>query len=289
MSQPPLILIADDSQVSRQYMTTALKTAGFEVIQAIDGGSALKVLHEHPVAIAIIDHFMVPYGGFEFAKQAKMFKPGLPMIMVTNEETSDLLIETTRHGINKYLRKPVDPERLVETVRRTLREVQSDHTTQQIIEVPVQNRFKPSELMRRAIELAHRNAQSRHGGPFGAVVADTEGHVWGEGVNGVTSRCDPMAHAEVMAIRQATERLNQTHLEGYVLYCTSKPTTIGKALVESVGITKVYYGLSHADVNLMRSPRERTVVTYERLGYVEALHMFQEFQNLSNTPEKIKD
>lgn len=275
----PLILIADDSQVSRELMSNTLKAAGYEVIQAIDGGSALKVIHEHPVAIAIIDHFMAPHGGFDFAKQVRLGKFDLPMIMVTNEETSDLLIETTRHGIGKYLRKPVDPKRLTETVRRTLREVHLD-TAVPKPDIEIELHHSPEHLMQRAIELAHRNAQSLHGGPFGAVVADPRGKIIGEGVNGITSRSDPMAHAEVMAIRQATEQLNQTHLEGCTLYCSSEPTTIGKSLIESVGLSKVYYGLSHSEVNQMRMPRPRPPVSYERLGHAEALEMFQKFQTV---------
>lgn len=279
MPDSPLILIADDSQISREFLANTLKTAGYNVIQAIDGGSALKVIHEHRVAIAIIDHYMAPHGGFDFAKQVKLNKLDLPMIMITNEETSDLLIETTRHGINKYMRKPVDPKRFVETVRRTLREVNLDAEIKRP-DVEVDLRHSPQELMARAIELAHRNAQSRHGGPFGAVVADAEGRIVGEGVNGITSRCDPMAHAEVMAMRQATERLNKTNLEDCTLYCSSEPTTIGKSLIESVGLAKVYYGLSHADVNLLRSPKPRPPVTYERLGHDEALRMFEQFKTV---------
>lgn len=273
----PLVLLADDSQVSREAMANILKAAGYEVIQAIDGGSALKVIHEHPVALAIIDHFMAPYGGFDFARQVRAEKSGLPMIMVTNEDTSDLLIETTRHGISGYLRKPVDPARLVEVVRRALRLLQLDQHVPKP-EIQVQLTFTPQELMARAIDLAHRNAQSRHGGPFGAVVADAQGRVIGEGVNGITSRCDPMAHAEVMAIRQATEFLNRTSLEGCTLYCSSEPTTIGKSLIESVGLDKVYYGLSHQDVNQLRQPKPRPPVPYDRLGRDEALAMFEKFK-----------
>jgi tRNA(Arg) A34 adenosine deaminase TadA/CheY-like chemotaxis protein len=284
-SSAPLILIADDSQVSREFMSNTLKAAGYNVIQAIDGGSALKVIHEHPVKVAIIDHFMAPHGGFDFAREVKNGKFNLPMIMVTNEETSDLLIETTRHGIGKYLRKPVDPKRLVETVRRSLREVQLD-TPSPRPDVEIDLIHSPAELMSRAIELAHRNAQSRNGGPFGAVVADAEGHIIGEGVNGITSRCDPMAHAEVMAIRKATERLNRTDLEGCTLYCSSEPTTIGKSLIESVGLSKVYYGLSHSEVSQIRASRPRPPIPYEKLGHDEALTMLHEFENLG---EAVKD
>ncbi len=281
----PRILLADDSQVSRELMANVLIAAGYDIIQAIDGGSALKVIHERPVSLAIIDHFMSPYGGFDFAKQVRGGKFKIPMIMVTNEDTSDLLIETTRHGISSYLRKPVDPKRLVELVRRTLRTVQLDaEDPKPNLEIDL--RLTPQQLMNRAIELARSNAQSRHGGPFGAVVADSEGRIIGEGVNGITSRSDPMAHAEVMAIRQATEHLNQTHLETCTLYSSSEPTTIGKSLIESVGLGKVYYGLSHTDVDQMRVPRPRPPVSYERLGHDEALSMFGQFKTIK---EAVKD
>lgn len=102
--------------------------------------------------------------------------------------------------------------------------------------------------MQRAIELAHRNAQSRHGGPFGAIVADSEGRVIGEGVNGITSRADPVAHAEVMAIRQSDRAFESEPILGLTLYYGSNQP-IGKSLIESVGIEKVYYGLSHAEMN----------------------------------------
>ncbi len=280
-----LVLLADDSQVSREHMANILIAAGFKVIQAIDGGSALKVIKERKVSMAIIDHYMAPHGGLEFARQIRADKNNLPLIMVTNEETSDLLIETTRYGISQYLRKPVDPKRLAEAVRRTLRYApQPEVETQGDVAIDI--RLTPEELMARAIELGDKNAQSRHGGPFGAVVADAEGRILGEGVNGITSRCDPVAHAEVMAIRQATEALNQTHLEGCILYSSSEPTLIGKALIESVGVSKVYYGLSHNEVSQIRVGKTRPPVIYERLGHQAALDTFGKFKTIK---EPVKD
>ena len=75
-----------------------------------------------------------------------------------------------------------------------------------------------------------------------------------------------------MAIRRAAERLNQTSLKDCVLYCSSEPTKIGQALVESVGITKVYYGLSHDDVGQVHMPASPV---YEQLFRDEAVAMFK--------------
>ena len=46
-----------------------------------------------------------------------------------------------------------------------------------------------------------------------------------EGTNSRTFRFDPIAYAGTMLIRQACQRLGQTHLRGFVLYSSSEPTT----------------------------------------------------------------
>ena len=72
-------------------------------------------------------------------------------------------------------------------------------------------------FMRAAIALSQKNVDDGTGGPFGAVVV-RDGEIIGEGTNQVTSANDPTAHAEVVAIRQACERLETFNLEGCVVY-----------------------------------------------------------------------
>ena len=264
------ILIADDSQLSREYLTNILKPAGYNVIQAIDGGSAMKVVTEHNVSLAIIDHYMAPYGGLEFAHILHGRKIDLPMIMVTNEETSDLLLEVTRAGIGSFFRKPADPARLLETIRRALRQTGVQEPvapSSSIATETIKTHFMPNELMDRAIELARRNVENKIGGPYGAVVADAEGRILGEGANGIMYKSDPIAHAEVMAIRAATEKLNNPSLEGCILYSSSEPTRIGKALIDSVGLTKVYYGVSHDEMSQHYPLKAYSEVHYEQMSH----------------------
>ena len=61
------------------------------------------------------------------------------------------------------------------------------------------------------------------GGPFGAVIVDGAGAVVAEGWNEVTSRNDPTAHAEVVAIRRACEALGRFDLSGLTLYSSCEP------------------------------------------------------------------
>jgi len=58
-------------------------------------------------------------------------------------------------------------------------------------------------FMKRAIQLSIDALQSGRGGPFGAVIV-RDGKIVAEGANQVTSTNDPTAHAEIVAIRRAT-------------------------------------------------------------------------------------
>ena len=74
----------------------------------------------------------------------------------------------------------------------------------------------------RAIALSRAGMQAREGGPFGAVVVRGD-RVLGEGWNRVTSTADPTAHAEVVAIRRACQRLGTFDLDGAVVYASCEP------------------------------------------------------------------
>ena len=79
-----------------------------------------------------------------------------------------------------------------------------------------------NEFMLRAIELAQASVDSNAGGPFGCVIV-RDGKIVGVGVNRVTSTNDPTAHAEIVAIRDACEKLNSFQLDGCVIYTSCEP------------------------------------------------------------------
>ena len=81
---------------------------------------------------------------------------------------------------------------------------------------------KDSEFMQRAIDLAKEGMQSNAGGPFGAVIVK-DNQIIAEGFNRVTSTNDPTAHAEVVAIRKACEKLGTFQLDDCVIYTSCEP------------------------------------------------------------------
>jgi tRNA(Arg) A34 adenosine deaminase TadA len=101
-------------------------------------------------------------------------------------------------------------------------------------------------FMRRAIALAYQGMAGGHGGPFGAVIV-RDGKIVGEGHNRVLSACDPTAHAEVTAIRDAALRERNFDLSGTEIYVNGMPCPMCMAAVFWARIGKVYYGCGPED------------------------------------------
>jgi tRNA(Arg) A34 adenosine deaminase TadA/CheY-like chemotaxis protein len=267
------ILIAEDNDVTREMMAGILETRGYKILHAIDGDSAIEVINNTEVHAALVDINMVPTSGFEFIRHVVVKGLKTPIAIVTGDDSADILLEASALGVVQVIHKPINPDRLVQIVERMLKRSGINPTPMGVEEHRLN--FSHEELMLKAIELAQKNVTSGKGGPYGALIADAEGKILGQGVNGIKSRIDPIAHAEVMAIRQASERLGEISFKDCTLYCSSEPTKIGHALIESVGIGKVFYGLSGEDIAQIRGRAPTSTPQYEQICKDEALQMFQ--------------
>jgi guanine deaminase len=98
-------------------------------------------------------------------------------------------------------------------------------------------------FLRRAIELAQEAMRRNRGGPFGAVVV-VGGEIAGEGANAVLATNDPTAHAEVMAIRDATAKRRNFSLQGGTIYTSSEPCPMCLAAIYWARLGRVVYGSS---------------------------------------------
>ncbi|MDL4840295.1 nucleoside deaminase [Aquibacillus rhizosphaerae] len=96
------------------------------------------------------------------------------------------------------------------------------------------------EFLNTAIQLAVENVE-RDGGPFGAIIVNKEGVIVGRGQNRVTDNNDPTAHAEVQAIREACQKLNDFQLTDCVLYTSCEPCPMCLGAIYWARINKVYY------------------------------------------------
>lgn len=99
--------------------------------------------------------------------------------------------------------------------------------------------------MNKAIELATANVKAG-GGPFGAVIVKGDTLV-ATGVNRVTDTCDPTAHAEVMAIREAGQKLRTHDLQGCVLYASCEPCPMCLGAILWARLDAVYFAATRED------------------------------------------
>jgi tRNA(adenine34) deaminase len=98
------------------------------------------------------------------------------------------------------------------------------------------------KLMRAALELA-RQAEQAGEVPVGAVVVK-DGEIIGRGFNAPISRHDPSAHAEMVALRDAAQRMGNYRLVDCELYVTLEPCLMCVGAMFHARIARVVYGAS---------------------------------------------
>ena len=149
-------------------------------------------------------------------------------------------------------------------------------------------------FMRMAIELARQSALvDRTGSPFACVIV-REGEVVGSGVNAVPATNDPTAHAEVVAIRDACQRLATYELVGCTVYTTGEPCPMCYAAAWWARIDHIYYAstivdaLEYGDFDdesiyaaVRLPPAERALPEHELLRD-EMLPVWEAFHDIPN-------
>ncbi len=136
------VLVVDDSDMSRKHMANLFRRHLFQVIEAVDGVDAIKVLLENPdVKLLITDYNMPKMDGFELVRNLryKYDKTDLIMIGVSGESSEALSAKFIKHGANDFLRKPFHPEEFycriihniesLELVEQITYNAQRDHLT----------------------------------------------------------------------------------------------------------------------------------------------------------------
>jgi len=100
-------------------------------------------------------------------------------------------------------------------------------------------------FLEEAVRLATESVRTG-GGPFGAVVV-RDGEIIARGMNRVTPDSDPTAHAEVVAVRKACERLASFQLEGCDVYASTEPCPMCMGALYWARPTRVFYASDRQD------------------------------------------
>ena len=107
------------------------------------------------------------------------------------------------------------------------------------------------EWMEHAIALAAK-AASENEIPVGAIVVLND-EIIGEGYNAPISLCDPTAHAEIQAIRNACKTMNNYRLPGAALYVTLEPCSMCAGAMVHARIDRVVYAATEPKSGIVES------------------------------------
>ena len=111
------ILLAEDDNDMRQFLTRALKNAGYEVVSFDNGLSAYERLREEPFSLLLSDIVMPEMDGIELAQQAAILDPDLRVMFITGFAAVALKASAAAPSA-KVLSKPFHLKDLVSEVDR---------------------------------------------------------------------------------------------------------------------------------------------------------------------------
>ena len=119
------ILVVEDNDFVRMQIVRYLAETGAEIIESSRGDHALDYIKQEfvkrePVSLVIVDVRMEPVDGFEFIRSIRGLDMDTPVILVTGDNNPDLLEQAGTWGVSAVMIKPVQKDRLVKTVTRTI-------------------------------------------------------------------------------------------------------------------------------------------------------------------------
>ena len=116
------ILVVEDTEDNRQIIRDLLTSAGYEMIEAVDGEEGVAMAAQHRPDLILMDIQLPGLDGYEATRRIKA-QPELkhiPIIAVTSYALSGDEAKTREAGCDGYVAKPFSPRQLLAKVREFL-------------------------------------------------------------------------------------------------------------------------------------------------------------------------
>ena len=111
------ILLAEDDESMREFLTRALRQAGHNVVPVGDGLDAMSQIEETPFDLLLADVVMPGLDGIELARRAAKKQPGLKVMFITGFAAVALRARAENHQNARVLSKPFHLRDLVDQVQ----------------------------------------------------------------------------------------------------------------------------------------------------------------------------
>lgn len=117
---PKTILVVEDSRSVREMVRDFLVSAGYSVLTADNGATALQLLDGRKIHLVVCDVEMPEMDGIEFVSRMKQTASYhiTPVIMLTTLWTDELKMQGRNAGAKAWFVKPFDPDKMLAAVTR---------------------------------------------------------------------------------------------------------------------------------------------------------------------------
>lgn len=122
MAEKVRVLLVDDDKDITTSLSMLLELEGYEVDVAHTGKEAIEKSHENIYDLAILDIRLPDVEGTSLLTALRETSPKMAKIMLTGFPMLDNAVEALNRGADAYLIKPVDPEKLIETIKNKIEE-----------------------------------------------------------------------------------------------------------------------------------------------------------------------
>lgn len=114
------ILLIEDEAVIRRELGHTLRNQGYRVTEAADGVQAVAHLTQQPFDLIISDFVMPNLHGYSLVDLIQSKWPRIPIIVISGH-LSEHTGRTFLYGVADFIPKPIDPDLMLASVRRSLR------------------------------------------------------------------------------------------------------------------------------------------------------------------------
>lgn len=117
-----LVLTVDDSASIRQMVAFTLKSAGYEVMEAVDGEDGLNKAKARAANLILTDQNMPRMDGLTLVKNLRALPQyrNVPILVLTTESSDAMKSAGRAAGATGWLVKPFDPQKLLEVVKKVV-------------------------------------------------------------------------------------------------------------------------------------------------------------------------
>jgi FixJ family two-component response regulator len=119
-SAPPLVAVVDDEESVRTAIGRLLRSAGFSVETFSSGLDFLRSMRNRLPDCLVLDLRMPTVSGFDVQRSLSESGSGLPVVIITGDDSVESRARALGQGAKAYLRKPVDDAMLMDAIQSAM-------------------------------------------------------------------------------------------------------------------------------------------------------------------------